>query len=45
MRLKKIEEKIIGGTFALVSNVFDYSGANFNFVFAGATVSHTTGVP
>ena len=42
---EKIEEKLIGGTFALGSNVFNYSDANFNFVFSGATVSHTTGVP
>ena len=42
---EKIEEKLIGGTFALGSNVFNYSDANFNFVFSGAAVSHTTGVP
>ena len=30
---EKIEEKLIGGTFALGSNIFDYSDANFNFVF------------
>ena len=39
------EEEQVGGIFVLGSNVFDYSCANFYFVFSGARVSHYTGVP
>ena len=42
---EQVLEKMVGGVFALGHNVFDYSEANFNFIFSGAAISHTTGIP
>ena len=38
------EEEQVGGMFAIGSNVFDYSCANFYFIFSWPRVSHYTGV-